>query len=71
MISPPAKKVNFMHLQMLEVEGAPVDASMIIKSAVMKEKRMMEVARTVRVGQRLIKGAMRMAPTHWAAWLSP
>lgn len=29
------------------------------------------VANTVRVGQRLMRGAMRIAPTHCAAWLIP
>lgn len=37
---------------------------MISKSVVIREKTMMDVPRTVRVGQRLIKGAMRIAPTH-------
>ena len=49
----------------------PVAASIISKSVVMREKKRMADARTDRVGQRLIKGAMRMAPTHCAAWLSP
>ena len=48
----------------LDMERAPVEASMINKRAVISEKRTTEVPRTVRVGQRLIKGAMRMAPTH-------
>jgi len=49
----------------------PVEASTISKIVVMREKKRMAEARTVRVGQRLIRGAMRIAPTHWAAWLIP
>ena len=49
----------------------PVEASTINKTVVMREKKRMAEARTVRVGQRLIRGAMRIAPTHWAAWLIP
>jgi hypothetical protein len=30
----------------------------------MREKKRIAVARTVRVGHRLINGAMRIAPTH-------
>ena len=44
--------------------NVPVAASIMSKSVVMREKKRMAVARTDRVGQRLIKGAMRMAPTH-------
>ena len=49
---------------MIGREEVPVAASTISKMAVMREKKRMAVARTVRVGQRMIKGAMRMAPTH-------
>ena len=49
----------------------PVAASTMSKIVVMREKKRMAEARTVRVGQRLIRGAMRIAPTHWAAWLIP
>ena len=65
------KRLEFMDLQCWDEKPLPVAASMINKSAVMTEKKRMAVARTVRVGQRLIKGAMRIAPTHWAAWLTP
>src|SRR5579872_7454509 len=44
---------------------------MINKRVVISENMRIEQPRTVRVGQRLIKGAMRIAPTHCAAWLSP
>jgi len=37
----------------------------------MTAKKIIALANTVRVGQRLISGAMRIAPTHWAAWLTP
>ena len=56
---------------MADGERVPVDASTINKIVVMREKKRMAEARTVRVGQRLIRGAMRIAPTHWAAWLIP
>lgn len=42
----------------------PLAASTINKIAVMREKKRIAEARTDRVGQRLIKGAMRIAPTH-------
>jgi hypothetical protein len=34
-------------------------------------KTNMAQARTFFVGYLLIRGAMRMEPTHWKAWLSP
>jgi hypothetical protein len=37
----------------------------------MRAKRTIALHSTVRVGQRLISGAMRIAPTHCAAWLIP
>ena len=37
----------------------------------MRAKTTIALANTVRVGQRLISGAMRIAPTHCAAWLIP
>jgi hypothetical protein len=42
----------------------PVAASTINKSAVITEKRRTEALRTVLVGHRLIRGEMRIAPTH-------
>ena len=39
--------------------------------AVMRANVNIAVANTVRVGQRLMRGAMRIAPTHCAAWLIP
>lgn len=36
-----------------------------------RPKRKMEAERTLRVGKRLMRGAMAIEPTHWKAWLRP
>jgi len=56
-----------MHLYWRDGKSIPVAASTISRTVVIREKKRMAEARTDRVGQRLIKGAMRIAPTHWAA----
>jgi len=56
-----------MSLYWNDGKSLPVAASTMSRTAVMREKKRMAEARTDRVGQRLIKGAMRIAPTHWAA----
>lgn len=44
---------------------------MMRRRAVITAKRLIPTDRTVRVGQLLTKGAMRIAPTHCAAWFRP
>lgn len=56
--------MSFVDLRWWDEKPVPVEASTISKITVMREKKRMAVARTLRVGKRLIKGAMRMAPTH-------
>ena len=47
-----------------EGKHVPAAASAISKTVVMRENKRTAETRTVPVGQRFIKGAMRIAPTH-------
>ena len=60
----PACEGREFHVDTTDGRRIPVAASMINKSVVMREKKRIAVARTDLVGQRLIEGAMRIAPTH-------
>ena len=60
----PAWEGRKFHASATDRKYIPVEASTINKIVVMREKKRMAEARTDRVGQRLIKGAMRIAPTH-------
>ena len=49
----------------------PVAASTMRRITVIKPNRRIAAVKTVLVGHFLINGAIRMAPTHWAAWFTP